>query len=73
MVEVEEEVKENPFTTSFWVNVVLVVLCSIVAYRLTFFTKIEEPEIFDPYSVLGITVGANDRTIRSAYRKMAKL
>ena len=73
MVETEEPVVENPLTTAFWVNVVLVIIGLIVVSRLTLMTENEEPEIFDPYTALGISVGANERAIKSAYRKMAKL
>lgn len=73
LVEVEEAVVESPLTTGFWINLVLVILSIIVVVRLCVLTTAEEPELFDPYSVLGITVGANDKMIKSAYRRMAKL
>ena len=41
--------------------------------RLVMKTQSEEPEVFDPYATLGISVGASEKAIRSAYRKMAKL
>lgn len=69
----DEPVVENPLTTAFWVNVVLVIIGLIVVSRLTVMTENEEPEIFDPYTTLGISVGASERAIKSAYRKMAKL
>ena len=72
-MEVEEEVVENPLTTAFWINVVLVVLSLVVIIRLTLLTSTEEPEVFDPYSTLGISIGASDRAIKSAYRRMAKM
>ena len=73
MVEVEEEVVENPLTTAFWINVVLVAISLVVIIRLTLLTSSEEPEVFDPYATLGISVGASDRAIKSAYRRMAKM
>jgi len=72
-VEVEEEVVENPLTTAFWINVVLVAISLVVIIRLTLLTSSEEPEVFDPYATLGISVGASDRAIKSAYRRMAKM
>ena len=72
-MEVEEEVVENPLTTAFWINVVLVAISLVVIIRLTLLTSSEEPEVFDPYATLGISVGASDRTIKSAYRRMAKM
>ena len=70
-MEVEEEVVENPLTTAFWINVVLVAISLVVIIRLTLLTSSEEPEVFDPYATLGISVGASDRAIKSAYRRMA--
>lgn len=64
---------DSPLTTAFWINLVLVVISIIVVVRLSLKTRGEEPEVFDPYRVLGITIGANDKTIKSAYRRMAKL
>ena len=72
-MEVEEEVVENPLTTAFWINVVLVAISLVVIIRLTLLTSSEEPEVFDPYETLGISVGASDRAIKSAYRRMAKM
>ncbi len=72
-MEVEEEVVENPLTTAFWINVVLVAISLVVIIRLTLLTSSEEPEVFDPYATLGISVGASDRAIKSAYRRMAKM
>lgn len=72
-MEVEEEVVENPLTTAFWINVVLVAISLVVIIRLTLLTSSEEPEVFDPYATLGILVGASDRAIKSAYRRMAKM
>lgn len=72
-MEVEEEVVENPLTTAFWINVVLVAISLVVIIRLTLLTSSEEPEVFDPYVTLGISVGASDRAIKSAYRRMAKM
>ena len=72
-MEVEEEVVENPLTTAFWINVVLVAISLVVISRLTLLTSSEEPEVFDPYATLGISVGASDRAIKSAYRRMAKM
>lgn len=72
-MEVEEEVMENPLTTAFWINVVLVAISLVVIIRLTLLTSSEEPEVFDPYATLGISVGASDRAIKSAYRRMAKM
>ena len=72
-MEVEETEVESPLTTAFWVNLVLVILSIIVVVRLSVMTTTEEPELFDPYGVLGISVGASDKTIKSAYRRMAKL
>ena len=72
-MEVEEEVVENPLTTAFWINVVLVAISLVVIIRLTRLTSSEEPEVFDPYATLGISVGASDRAIKSAYRRMAKM
>lgn len=72
-MEVEEEVVENPLTTAFWINAVLVVLSLVVIVRLTLLTSTEEPEVFDPYGTLGISIGASDRAIKSAYRRMAKM
>ena len=48
----DEPVVENPLTTAFWVNVVLVIIGLIVVSRLTVMTENEEPEIFDPYTTL---------------------
>ena len=73
LVETEEAVVENPLTAAFWINLVLVIIGVIVVGRLTVSTQSEEPEVFDPYGVLGISVGASERVIQSAYRKMAKL
>lgn len=64
---------ENPLTTAFWINLVLVILATIVVCRLSVMTAEEEPELFDPYQTLGIQIGASDRAIKSAYRKMAKM
>ena len=72
-MEVEEEVVENPLTTAFWINVVWVAISLVVIIRLTLLTSSEEPEVFDPYATLGISVGASDRAIKSAYRRMAKM
>ena len=72
-MEVEEEVVENPLTTAFWIHVVLVAISLVVIIRLTLLTSSEEPEVFDPYATLGISVGASDRAIKSAYRRMAKM
>ena len=72
-MEVEEEVVENPLTTAFWINVVLVAISLVVIIRLTLLTSSAEPEVFDPYATLGISVGASDRAIKSAYRRMAKM
>lgn len=72
-MEVEEEVVENPLTTAFWINVMLVAISLVVIIRLTLLTSSEEPEVFDPYATLGISVGASDRAIKSAYRRMAKM
>lgn len=72
-MEVEEEVVENPLTTAFWINVVLVAISLVVIIHLTLLTSSEEPEVFDPYATLGISVGASDRAIKSAYRRMAKM
>ena len=72
-MEVEEEVVENPLTTAFWINVVLVAISLVVIIRLTLLTSSEEPEVFDPYATLGISVGASDRAIKSAYRRMEKM
>ena len=72
-MEVEEEVVDNPLTTAFWINVVLVAISLVVIIRLTLLTSSEEPEVFDPYATLGISVGASDRAIKSAYRRMAKM
>lgn len=72
-MEVEEEVVENPLTTAFWINAVLVAISLVVIIRLTLLTSSEEPEVFDPYATLGISVGASDRAIKSAYRRMAKM
>ena len=72
-MEVEEEVVENPLTTAFWINVELVAISLVVIIRLTLLTSSEEPEVFDPYATLGISVGASDRAIKSAYRRMAKM
>ena len=72
-MEVEEEVVENHLTTAFWINVVLVAISLVVIIRLTLLTSSEEPEVFDPYATLGISVGASDRAIKSAYRRMAKM
>ena len=72
-MEVEEEVVENPLTTAFWINVVLVAISLVAIIRLTLLTSSEEPEVFDPYATLGISVGASDRAIKSAYRRMAKM
>ena len=72
-MEVEEEVVENPLTTAFWINVVLVAISLVVIIRLTLLTSSEEPEVFDPHATLGISVGASDRAIKSAYRRMAKM
>ena len=52
-MEVEEEVVENPLTTAFWINVVLVAISLVVIIRLTLLTSSEEPEVFDPYATLG--------------------
>lgn len=73
MVEVEEPVVENPLTSAFWINVVLVIIGMIVVTRLSGMTQSEEPEVFDPYAALEISVGASERMIKSAYRKMAKM
>ena len=73
MVEVEEVVVENPLTTAFWVNVVLVVISFVIISKLLQKSEIEEPSLFDPYATLGISVGASERAIKSAYRKMAKM
>ena len=73
MVEVEEEKVESPLTTAFWINVVLVVLGIVVVSRLTVLAEKDEPELFDPYTTLGIPMGASDKMIKSAYRKMAKM
>lgn len=64
---------ESPLTTAFWINVVLVVLGIIVVSRLTVLAEKDEPELFDPYMTLGIPIGASDKMIKSAYRKMAKM
>lgn len=64
---------ENPLTPAFWINVVLVIIGLVIVVRLSVSTQSEEPEVFDPYSTLGIAVGASERAIKSAYRKMAKL
>lgn len=64
---------ESPLTTAFWINVVLVVLGIIVVSRLTVLAEKDEPELFDPYTTLGIPIGASDKMIKSAYRKMAKM
>lgn len=73
MVEVEEVVVENPLTTAFWVNVVLVVISFVIISKLLQKSEIEEPSLFDPYATLGISVRASERAIKSAYRKMAKM
>ena len=73
LVEVDEEQVENPLTAAFWINLVLVIIGIIVVSRLTVLAQKEEPELFDPYTTLGIPVGATDRMIKSAYRKMAKM
>lgn len=64
---------ESPLTTAFWINVVLVILGIIVVSRLTVLAEKDEPELFDPYTTLGIPIGASDKMIKSAYRKMAKM
>ena len=64
---------ESPLTTAFWINVVLVVLGIIVVSRLTVLAEKDEPELFDPYTTLGIPIGSSDNMIKSAYRKMAKM
>ena len=64
---------ESPLTTAFWINVVLVVLGIIVVSRLTVLAEKDEPELLDPYTTLGIPIGASDKMIKSAYRKMAKM
>ena len=64
---------ESPLTIAFWINVVLVVLGIIVVSRLTVLAEKDEPELFDPYTTLGIPIGASDKMIKSAYRKMAKM
>ena len=69
----EEEKVESPLTIAFWINVVLVILGIIVVSRLTVLAEKDEPELFDPYTTLGIPIGASDKMIKSAYRKMAKM
>ena len=69
----EETVVENPLTLSFWINVALVIIGTIVLVRLVQMTNIEENEFFNPYTVLEIPVGSSERVIKSAYRKMAKV
>ena len=64
---------ESPLTTAFWINVVFVILGIIVVSRLTVLAEKDEPELFDPYTTLGIPIGASDKMIKSAYRKMAKM
>ena len=64
---------ESPLTNAFWINVVLVILGIIVVSRLTVLAEKDEPELFDPYTTLGIPIGASDKMIKSAYRKMAKM
>lgn len=64
---------ESPLTIAFWINVVLVILGIIVVSRLTVLAEKDEPELFDPYTTLGIPIGASDKMIKSAYRKMAKM
>ena len=49
------------------------IIAIIIVLRLSNMTSEEEPEIFDPYKTLGIQIGASDRAIKSAYRKMAKM
>lgn len=73
LVEVEEEVVASPLTTAFWVNVALSVISLIIISKLLQRSQIEEPDLFDPYAALGITVGASEKAIKSAYRKMAKM
>lgn len=69
----DEEQVENPLTAAFWINLVLVIIGIIVVCRLTVLAQKEEPELFDPYTTLGIPIGASDKMIKSAYRKMAKM
>ena len=52
---------ESPLTTAFWINVVLVILGIIVVSRLTVLAEKDEPELFDPYTTLGIPIGASDK------------
>ena len=49
------------------------IIAIIIVSRLSYLTSEEEPELFDPYKTLGIQIGASDRVIKSAYRKMAKM
>ena len=72
-METEEEVIENPLTTAFWIHLALVIIAIIIVSRLSYLTSEEEPELIDPYKTLGIQIGASDRVIKSAYRKMAKM
>ena len=49
------------------------IISIIIVSRLSYLTSEEEPELFDPYNTLGIQIGASERAIKSAYRKMAKM
>lgn len=64
---------ENPLTPAFWINVALVIIGLVIVVRLSVSTQAEEPEVFDPYTTLGITVGASERAIKSAYHKLEEL
>ena len=69
----EETVVENPLTLSFWINVALVIIGSIVLVRLVQMTNTEDNELFNPYTILEIPVGSTERVIKSAFHKMAKM
>ena len=66
-------VVENQLTSAFWWNVALVGISLVIISKRLQKSEIEEPSLFDPYATLGISIGASERAIKSAYRKMAKM
>lgn len=46
-------------------------LCYLWCLNLAKVNSIENIKTFDPYEILGVQVGDNERTIKKAYRQMS--
>ncbi|KAK8794662.1 hypothetical protein WA158_001643 [Blastocystis sp. Blastoise] len=70
-----DKIEEKPITFGlfFYLNIVGVVVAIILLSYLSGVVSHEEEDIFDPYSILELSIGASDKDIKRAYRKLALL